>query len=291
MTHLFIINPISGGRKADALRAEAEAAAKTIPGAALVRTQRPAHARELALKAAEEGVGTVVAVGGDGTVNEVASALVGRESALGIVPIGSGNGLARHLGIPMRPRDAVERLREAEAFLMDTATIDGRPFFCTAGVGFDAKVASDYAASGRRGLVTYVRTALRDFRSYAPAEYVIETDGGVIRTRALLVTCGNANQWGNNCFITPDASLQDGRLDVAIVMDAPLLAEVAMVPQLLHKSLAHNRYVSYLKTSFARVEMVSEGTPVAHFDGEVASGAGKSVEFRCLPASLRVAAL
>lgn len=312
--YLFVRNPIAGGKGAAALRSAVDSAVRRLQGAEIIDTKYAGHARELAASAVREGYDVVVAVGGDGTVNEVSSALVGTETALGIVPLGSGNGLARHLGIPLRPEEAVRTVAESPAVLIDTATVNDRPFFCTAGVGFDAQVAADYAAAGTRGLVTYAREALRDWFSYEPGEYVIETEGGELRTRALLVTVGNANQWGNDYFITPQASLQDGMLDVAVVRRASVLSSLRMVRQLRQMNLFENPDVVYLRSPFVKISCeggaagvvpsggeaagVDSGTVAraaddvssrvaAHFDGEAFWVDGR-IHFECVPNSLRV---
>lgn len=172
---LFIINPVSGGRKAKALHNEVKYLASRIPEVEITGTEFPGHARELSATAVSNGYDAVIAVGGDGTVNEVASALVGTDVSLGIVPLGSGNGLARHLGISLQPEKAIMTILNSAPARIDSAVINGIPFFCTAGVGFDAQVAADYAKAGSRGLVTYAKEAIRGWFSYKPGEYIIET--------------------------------------------------------------------------------------------------------------------
>lgn len=285
MNKLFIINPISGGAKSSLLRHAVRNAVSKMPDAEFVITEGAGHARELAADAVGRGIGIVVAVGGDGTVNEVASSLVGTGAALGIVPIGSGNGLARHLHISLRPSEAIKAIREDGIVAVDSATVNGRPFFCTAGIGFDAQVAADYAKAGTRGLLTYAVEAVHDWTTYKPEEYAIETEEGVVETRALLITCGNANQWGNDFYITPQASLRDGKLDLAIVKPTTLSSNFKMLHQLRSKTLSDNPDVVYLRSSFFRIKRREEGA--AHFDGEETS-LGKEIVLQCMPASLRV---
>lgn len=264
-----------------------ESLVSKIPNAEMVKTEYSGHARSLAAAAIGKGYDIVVAVGGDGTVNEVASALVGSDTALGIVPLGSGNGLARHLGIPSQPRAAVKAIMAGQPIRIDAAAINGRPFFCTAGIGFDAQVATDYANAGTRGLITYAKEAVHDWRLYRPKEYEIETEEGAVKTQALLITIGNANQWGNNFFITPDASLQDGKLDIAIVKPASIESNAQMVWQLRHKSLAKNPDVLYLRSPFVRIKCLSEAAIAAHYDGEVTT-LSCPIRFECHKASLNV---
>lgn len=285
MSRLFIINPISGGLQSSLLRHIVRNVAARMPDAEIVNTEHAGHAHELAAAAAENGIDTVVAVGGDGTVNEVASALVGTRTALGIIPIGSGNGLARHLHIPLLPIEAIKNVQERQPIAIDSATINGKRFFCTAGIGFDAQVAADYANAGTRGLLTYAKEAVEDWTAYEPDEYAIETEEGVVHTRALLITCGNANQWGNDFYITPHASLQDGKLDIAIVKPASLHSNFKMLHQLRSGTLDANPDVVFLKSSFANIERQSEGP--AHFDGEETE-LGKRISLECNPGSLLV---
>lgn len=269
-----------------ALHTVVETMVKKMSDADMVKTEYPGHAKELAAEAARQGYQVVVAVGGDGTVNEVASALIGTDSALGIVPLGSGNGLARHLHIPLIPEKAVRNVRKSSPVTIDSCSINGKPFFCTAGIGYDAQVAADYANAGSRGLLTYAKEALHDWRMYEPRDYVIETEEGRIETKALLITFGNANQWGNDFFITPQASLQDGKIDIAIVKPAKLSSNIEMVMQLRVKKLTDNPDVQYIRTSFAEIEP-QDGRIVAHYDGEVAD-INDRIRIECHPQTLHV---
>lgn len=284
---VFIINPIAGrgdGRQVG-LKIE-KATASWDADVALLYTERPGHGSELAREEAALGAYAVVAVGGDGTVNEIASALVGTDTALGIVPRGSGNGLAYHLGIPKRFSEALRIIKEAAPMTIDTATFNGHPFFCTAGVGYDAKVAMEYASSGSRGLATYARKVISVWHSYQPQEYHITTDSADFTVKALLVTVGNANQWGNHFHITPKASISDGLLDITIIHPVNL-AQVLPIPiQLMDKHILSNHHVDSLLSS--RVHITRKGPDnQAHFDGE-AIMAGEQIDIAVVPASLKV---
>jgi len=295
-----IINPISGnGSSPSALNRIGEALDRTGASWKSTVTEYAGHASELARCAVDEGCDMVVAVGGDGTVNEIASVLTGTETALAIVPRGSGNGLAFHLGIPHKLQGAVRIIADAVANpqnirMIDTAVLsaDGkvRPFFCTAGVGYDAKVAFDYAMSGHRGLATYTAKAIEDWMKYEPAEYRISSGNVDYTVRALLITCGNANQWGNNFHITPDASLQDGLLDVTVVRPVNPVQALPMAVQLLGHGLYRNHCVESLKTDRVRIERIgSNEQNDAHFDGEPFK-IGNAIEFSVNPMSLKVVA-
>lgn len=219
MQHLLvIINPISGRSSKTKIAKRIIKSLDLMKYDVTIRfTDHPGHATSLASEAVSDGFNVVVAVGGDGTVNEVARALVGTDTALGIIPCGSGNGLARHLRIPMKTRKAIEIINTGEVDAIDVMTVNGQYCFCTAGVGYDAKVSAEYAQEARRGLVTYARKALRGWFKYEPEEYTIELDNQVLKRKAVSITCANANQWGNEFYEAPKASLKDGLIDVTII--------------------------------------------------------------------------
>ena len=199
---LFIVNPISG--TTDKKRIVA-----LIPkylsderfDVHVAYTDHSGHAAELASEAVADGTDVVVAVGGDGTVNEVARSLVHSRTALGIIPCGSGNGLARHLYIPMNPEGAMQVLADCQIKSLDYGIINGTPFFCTCGVGFDAFVSSKFAKSGRRGLLTYIENTLKEGLKYQPDTYEMEIDGEKKQFKAFLIACANASQYGNDALI------------------------------------------------------------------------------------------
>jgi YegS/Rv2252/BmrU family lipid kinase len=158
-----------------------------------------------------------MAIGGDGTINEVASALCGSNTALGIIPCGSGNGLARHLGVPVNMEKAIQIINLDNVESLDYCTVNDHPFFCTCGVGFDAHVSEKFALSGKRGPLTYIQNTLVEYLKYRPQKYHIEIDDEVISEEAFLIACGNASQYGNNAFIAPKASMHDGLIDVTVI--------------------------------------------------------------------------
>jgi len=185
-------------------------------------------------RAKREKFDVVYAVGGDGTVHEIAKRLIGGPVALGIIPTGSGNGLARHLGFPIDVRQALETT--ARAATVDTATVNGIPFVGTMGVGFDAWVADAFASSGVRGLRSYIRVGLDGLLKYKPETYQIEVDGERLERRALLIAVANSSQYGNNARIAPVASLQDGMLDVVIVERISLIGAARLFAGSLHRA-------------------------------------------------------
>ena len=203
----------------------------------------------------------IFAVGGDGTVHEVAKRLIGRPQALGIIPTGSGNGLARHLGLPINARRALRACGE-RVEIIDTATVNGIPFIGTMGIGFDAWIAEAFATRGARGLRMYMRVGLGGFLKYAPETYELEIDGERIERRALLIAIANASQYGNNARIAPVASMQDGMLDVVIVERA----SIAAAARLFTGSLQHARGVTMRRGRHIEIRRPAAGP--AHLDGE-----------------------
>ena len=180
-------------------------------------TEYAGHAYEIAKESKEQGIDIVVAVGGDGTVNEVGRALVHSNTALGIIPTGSGNGLARHLLIPMKIKGAIQVLNDCEITDLDYGIINEHPFFCTCGVGFDAFISEKFAEAGKRGPITYLENILKEGLKYEPETYEIEAGNGTIKKKAFLISCANASQYGNNAYIAPQASMSDGMIDVIIM--------------------------------------------------------------------------
>ena len=261
MNVLFLINPRSGARPHRDLES-------------LIRSSRgdwtidilPCTSREeldaMIPRAIAGGAEVIYAVGGDGTVHEVAKRLIGTPAALGVLPVGSGNGFARHLGLPMRIGAALRACRTLRIETIDTATMNGMPFIATMGVGFDAWIADAFANAGARGLRTYFRVAARGFIRYAAEEYEIAIDGERMSRRALVVAVANASQYGNNARIAPLASLQDGLLDVTIIERANVFAAVRLFAGTLHRA----RGVVTMRGR--RVEIVRPRASVAHLDGE-----------------------
>ncbi|MBR2457284.1 MAG: diacylglycerol kinase family lipid kinase [Bacteroidaceae bacterium] len=285
---VFVMNPISGtqGKRA-ILRYIHQLMDRERCDYQLVRTKYAGHATEIAKQAVDEGVDMVVAIGGDGTINEIAKALVHSKTALGIIPCGSGNGLARHLRIPMEPKAAVELLNSGKRLCIDYGKINGLPFFCTCGVGFDAFVSLKFADSGKRGLLTYLENTLHESLTYKPETYEIENEEGTQRYNAFLIACGNASQYGNNAYITPQASLTDGLMDVTIMEPFTVLDVPSLSFQLFNKTLDQN---SRIKTFRARKIKIHRAKPgVLHYDGDPVM-ADENLEVEIIPQGLYVVA-
>jgi YegS/Rv2252/BmrU family lipid kinase len=281
----FIVNPISGTKSKDTLpllikqeiddsRYECE----------IIETEYAGHAAEIASQCVADHKDICVAVGGDGTVNEVARSLVHSETALGIIPCGSGNGLARHLCLPMDMKQALQVINAGKTDYFDYGIINDQPFFCTCGMGFDAYVSLKFAESGKRGLATYVENVLKEGLTYKPDTYVITDESGHHQYNAFLVACANASQYGNNAYIAPEASMQDGLLDV-IIMEPFNIIEAAKVGfDLFAKTLKSNKHI---KTFQARSIHISRNEPGAvHFDGDPTK-MGTDIDVRIEPLGLK----
>ncbi|KAA6340830.1 putative lipid kinase YegS [termite gut metagenome] len=264
---LFIVNPISGIRGKTRIHylinnnLDKEKFSWEI-----IKTKKAGHAIEIADQAVRNEVDIVAAVGGDGTVNEVARSLVHTHTALGIIPCGSGNGLARHLQIPMEPRKAIKALNAGSIHKIDYGKINDTPFFCTCGFGFDAFVSLRFANAGKRGMLTYLEKALQEYLTYTPEMYELKIEDINIRHKAFLIACGNAAQYGNNAYITPQATITDGLLDVTILEPFTLLDVPNLAFQLFNKTLHQNNRIKTFKCKTLYVHRDKPG--VIHFDGD-----------------------
>ena len=285
---VFVVNPISGtqGKKA-ILKWIDERLDQSIYDYSIVKTEYAGHATQIAANAVKEKVDVVVAIGGDGTINEIARSLVHTNTALGIIPCGSGNGLARHLRIPMEPKAAIDVLNRGHELCIDYGKINNIPFFCTCGVGFDAFISLKFADSGKRGLLTYLENTLHESLTYQPETYEIENEEGTMKYKAWLIACGNASQYGNDAYIAPQASLTDGLMDVTIMEPFTVLDVPSLSFQLFNKTIDQNSRVKKMRAKKIKIHRVNDG--VMHFDGDPLM-AGKDLEVEIVPAGLRVIA-
>ena len=229
-------------------------------------TEYAGHAAELAKACAAQGDDIVVAVGGDGTVNEVARSLVHTKTALGIIPCGSGNGLARHLCIPMDIRKALDIINQAQIVDFDYGVINDLPFFCTCGMGFDAFISLKFAEAGKRGPITYVENVLKEGLKYKPETYEIIDDNGTTKYKAFLIACANASQYGNNAYIAPGATMKDGKMDVIIMEPFDALEAPQIAADLFMKTLGNNSKIKTFRTRKLTIHRQSPGA--IHYDGD-----------------------
>jgi YegS/Rv2252/BmrU family lipid kinase len=283
-----IINPIAGGARPGSApqRAALASAVLTSCGetAEVCVAERKGHARELASRAVGRGARLVIAWGGDGTLNEVGSALAFGQTPLALVPSGSGNGLARELGVARQPDRAIGEAVRAVPRAIDVGELGGRLFFNIAGVGFDAHVAACLDRDHhRRGFAGYARIVARELWAYQSARYRIDHDG--VARRAILVTLANSPQFGNGARIAPAARLDDGRLDLVVVGEASRFATVCSAPRLFVGGLTRLRHVSTRQVE--QVTIASDAPMAFHVDGEPAQG-GTELDARVHPGALRV---
>ena len=281
----FIVNPISGTKSKDALPLLVKQLIDdSLYECKIIKTEYAGHAAELASQCVNDHIDICVAVGGDGTVNEVARSLAHSETALGIIPCGSGNGLARHLCLPMDMKQALQVINAGKTDYFDYGVINDQPFFCTCGMGFDAYVSLKFAESGKRGLATYVENVLKEGLTYKPDTYIITDESGNHQYNAFLVACANASQYGNNAYIAPEASMQDGLLDV-IIMEPFNIIEAAKVGfDLFAKTLKSNKHIKTFQARSIHIHRNESGA--VHFDGDPTK-MGTDIDVRIEPLGLK----
>lgn len=264
---LFIINPISGTVSKAKIPAKIEDRLdKSLFEYAIAETEYAGHASKIAKEAVEQGYDIVVAIGGDGTVNEIARSLIHTNTALGIIPCGSGNGLARHLMIPMDANKAIDIINRNEIHALDYGLINGIPFFCTCGMGFDAFISRKFAESNKRGKLTYIENVLKEGLRYKPETYEIEDETGTKRYEAYLVSAANASQYGNNVYIAPQASMSDGYLDVIIMEPFDVIEAPQISIDMLNKTLNKYSKIKTFKSKHIHVRRKNPG--LIHYDGD-----------------------
>ncbi|WP_164111458.1 MULTISPECIES: diacylglycerol/lipid kinase family protein [Sphingobacterium] len=283
---LFVVNPISGGKKKTAFnKSVLEVLDLKRFNPTFQQTTKPNHAYELGKKAIEEKYDAVVAVGGDGTINELGASLIGSGIPLGIIPEGSGNGLALYLGIPMNETAAIRRLNRFETVDVDCGTVNGKPFFNIAGLGFDASVSDRFANDSIRGPIGYLRSVVNLLGRYKPFHYKLTIDGKFYEREAFMISVANSPQYGNNAYIAPNASVSDGVLDVCIVHKFPLYILPMMVYHLFNRSADQSDYVEIIPGKDILIERDDDG-PV-HVDGEPLTLPG-NLKIEVKPSSLKI---
>ncbi|MFB9864325.1 diacylglycerol/lipid kinase family protein [Rufibacter immobilis] len=284
----FILNPKSGVKSSvsvpDLIAAHLDHS-RWAPE--IIYTQYAGHAPQLAREAAAAGARLVVAVGGDGTVNEVARGLLGTSAALGILPKGSGNGLARHLGIPLALPQALALLNNPVFHRIDSCAINGHPFFCTAGIGFDGLVSSVFAKSTKRGLSSYVQLVVREFRTFQSEAATVSINGKSLSSDFFVVAFANASQYGNNAYIAPMANIQDGLMDVCLIRHVGIAEAIQLGYGLMTKQIAHSSLAEFHTCATVRVQ--SEKPQYYHADGEF-MGQAQEFEVQLFPESIEVVA-
>ena len=283
---IAIINPISGtSKKIDVPKKIMDIMQSDSLSVEIAFTEYAGHATKIAKQAAEDGYDIVLSVGGDGTCNEIAKALVHTRTILGIVPMGSGNGLARHLGIPVGINAALKALKNSHMVRADYCTANDIPFFVTCGVGFDAKISEKFARSKSRGGITYITKTIEEYFDYKIEKYTIKTPDGTISEKAFIIACGNASQYGNNAYIAPFASLRDGLIDITIINHINFFEVLPTAVQLLTKTLRLNPSIKIFSAS--EIKIIRERAGIMHIDGEPIEMPAE-INIKCHKRGLRV---
>lgn len=266
--YLTIINPNSGtSRKTSIPELAYNILSENGSELYFVYTNEQGHVAQIIDDVAGQGFDVVIGVGGDGTINEVADAVRPTDMTMGIIPMGSGNGLARSLDIPMDPEAALEVIRKGYIKRIDCCEANGVPFFVTFGVGFDAQVTASYDQKSFRGPLSYVLSTVDQFIKHKSSLYRLHLNGEVIEQKAFLVTCANADQYGNNAIIAPEAELDDGLFDVVVIRNMSLLKAPQVAINLFTKNINESASIDIYRTDHLIIER--EEADYAQVDGEL----------------------
>lgn len=283
---LFIINPVSGkANQAKTVKQINENLELNKYNVLYENTKYRGHANEIARHYIEKGIKKIVAVGGDGTVNEVSSAIIHTDISLGIIPSGSGNGLARFLSIPLNAKDAIKILNNPSIKTIDAAKINNKYFFCTSGVGFDAHIGNIFNKNIKHKPINYFRITIQEFFNYRPKKYKLRFDNQKKKVKSLLVTFANAGQYGNNVYISPDARIDDGLLDLCILKPFPKSLMLPVGLKLIGRTINKSKYLEVFKCK--EIILKRKKKMKCQYDGELYK-AGRKIKVKILPASLKV---
>ncbi len=265
LRYLFILNPIAGvGARRDFLQLIQVACQQKKVAYKILFTRSPGDARKIILKKFDK-FDIFVAVGGDGTMNEVASALAGTTGIMGLIPAGSGNALGRELGLSMKPEEAVYQVLDGKVIQIDTGLVNGRRFMNVCGLGFDDHIARCFAKSTSRGPVSYFKAVMEEFFSYQSEIYEVETEGVVTKHTAFVLTLANTSQYGNNAFIAPKASVTDGVLDFIVLRPFGFFAALGLGFRLFNRTIDKSKKSTYFKT---KQVLINGKNLNFHVDGE-----------------------
>jgi len=282
----FIINPISGTGKQKLIE-------KLLPlhlneakfEYEICYTEAAKHAFQLSKDAVKKGFNLVVAVGGDGSAHECGRSLINTDTCLGIIPVGSGNGLARNLNIPIDVVQSIELLNNYEVKKIDTVNVNNEAYLGMAGVGFDAHIGHEFSKVKKRGLWSYIKIITKEIPSYKSGFYIVKTNGQNLKYKAFLISLANSSQYGNNAIIAPTASITDGKVDICILKKFPAYAVPGLALSLFKGNINQSRFLETIKSSEFTI---SQNTEIIHLDGEPYV-LGKELNFKVNPLSLKVA--
>jgi len=281
----FIVNPISGvGRQKIIEKLIDELLNRTIYEYEIAYTKTAKHATDLTKDAVTRNIDIIVAVGGDGSVNEISRGLINSKAAMAIIPAGSGNGLARYLNIPLNFKKAMAVVNQGNIKTIDSIQINDETFVNIAGVGFDAHVGWEFAKFGKRGFSSYLKVITREFPKYKAQDYELIIDGKSQTKNAFLISFANGSQWGNNAHIAPQADITDGIMDIAILKDFKLKNIISIAYRLFKKTLHNSSHLEIIK---AKQVIVKQSQTIAHIDGEPIE-IGNELKIKVNPLSLNV---
>ena len=280
-----IINPVSGKKSKKNIPEKVNKEMAEHYDVSIFYTECEGHATKIAEEAVKNNVDYVIAVGGDGTVNEVAKGLIDTDVVLGIIPSGSGNGLARDLHIPLNRSKAAKILKEGYVRRIDYGIANDNVFFCTCGVGFDAQVSEKALSQEKRGVMMYAKNMVEIFYNFIPETYKITSQEGSFEGQAFVVTCANASQYGNNAYIAPHADIQDGKMNISILKPLSAFDVPQTAIRMFSKNLRNSTKLVELITSEVLIEREKEG--VMHLDGN-AIYTGKEIRVKIIKQGLNV---
>lgn len=283
----IVVNPVSGTNSA---RKRAKRVVKALEEHFCIKalyTEYAGHGIELTQQLIAKGTDVLIAVGGDGTVNEISSALTGSRTALFIVPTGSGNGLARDLGMyGLSIKQIIERIEQNNIHLIDSGMADKKAFFCTCGTGFDAYIGHLFAQTKVRGFLTYIKLSLLAFKNYTPLTYQLKTNQGEYTRRAFIINIANNKQFGNNAYIAPLANMQDGLFTITIIKPFKWYNVPYMAYSLFFKRMHKNKFVETFDCGDCKLTIPENG--YLHVDGEPITTQSNPILVQIKPASIHV---
>jgi YegS/Rv2252/BmrU family lipid kinase len=283
----FIVNPVSGTGKWKGVEENIKKYLDPSFTPIVQYTKYHGHATIIAEDAAEN-CDIIIAVGGDGIVNEVAAGMMSTSAGIGIIPAGSGNAVANHFTIPHGQKEAIECINKMHFSTVDTALVNDIPFLAIAGTGFDAEVAEMFSKSKRRGFFSYIYLSAKKYFTYKPSEYEINIDGTIHHKKAFLISVANGNQYGNNAYIAPEASVKDGLLDVCIMRPFTLLSGLAMMVRLFRRTLNRSSYVEIIRGKKIEISKSQANEKLClHYDGEP-GGIVDIIKIAVQPRSIRI---
>ncbi len=281
----FIVNPISGiGRQKIIEKLIDQTLNRLLFDYEIVYTKAAKHATELSRQAVLNAFDIVVAVGGDGSVNETARGLIGTSTSLAVIPAGSGNGLARHMKIPLNLKKAMEIINSGKEVSIDTMLLNNEIFINVAGVGFDAHIGWEFAKYGKRGFASYLKVIQREFPKYQAQDFELTVNGETLHKKAFLISFANGSQWGNNAHIAPLADNTDGFVDIVVLKDVSFFNSLTIGYRLFRKTVHQSPFLEIIKS---KEVVIKQRNTIAHIDGEPVD-VGKEIAIKVNPLSLRV---